>query len=156
MSTASRDAPMTLVCRVRDLRVAIDLAYISEIMRPLPVSPLADMPAFVAGIAVIRGAPTVVVDAGALLVDAGERQWTRFVALRTSGGPVALAVEEVLGVRALDVVGLRALPALLSLVRTETVAAIGIRDRELLVLLDAARIVPESLLASLHATEARP
>lgn len=155
MSTPTRDTAMTLVCRVRELRVAIDLAYVSEIMRPLSVRPLSEMPAFVAGIAVVRGVPTVVVDAGALLADSGAHAWTRFVALRTSAGPVALAVEGVIGVRALEAVDLRDLPPLLSLTRKETVAAIGVRDRELLVVLDAARVVPQSLWASLREAEAR-
>ena len=132
MAIPSRDTATTLVCRVRELRVAIDLAYVSEIMRPLQVRPLADMPAFVAGIAVVRGVPTVVVDAGALLADTGARAWTRFVALRTAGGPVARPDEEVGGLRAMGAVDLR----------------------ELVVVLDAARVVPQSLWASLRATEA--
>jgi purine-binding chemotaxis protein CheW len=146
----SRDIPLTLVCRVRDLRVAIDLAFISETMRPLSVSAVAGMPSFVAGLAVVRGVPTVVVDAGALLASAGAPAWTRFVALRSTAGPVVLAVEAVVGVRALDVASLRALPPLLGLAHTETVAAIGVRDRELLVLLDAARVVPDAVWTALE------
>ena len=54
------------------------------------------------------------------------------------------------GVHALDVPSLRALPSLLTLAHTETVAAIGVRDRELLVLLDAARIVPDAVWTALE------
>lgn len=155
MSTPPRDAATTLIARVRALRVAIDLAYITEVMRPLPVSPVGQMPSFVAGVAIVRGAPTIVVDAGALLAEAEAPAWTRFIALRTSSGPVALAVEGVVGVRALDRGGLRELPPLLAMVRTETIAAIGVRERELLVVLDAARVVPPSAWATLRGMEAQ-
>lgn len=155
MPALSRETPSALVCTVRDLRVAIDLAYVVEIMRPLPIRPLTAMPAFVVGVAIVRGVTTVVVDGGTLLVDPGTRAWTRFVALRTPGGPIALAVEGVVGVRTLDALGMRELPPLLSVVHADTVAAIGVRERELLVVLDAARIVPASTWAAIHEAEAR-
>jgi purine-binding chemotaxis protein CheW len=61
----------TLLCRVRERLCALPLAHVVETMRPLPIEPLGGMPGFVQGIAIIRGAPVPVVDAGALLGSAG-------------------------------------------------------------------------------------
>jgi purine-binding chemotaxis protein CheW len=66
-----------------------------ETMRALPVDVVAGAPAFLRGVAIVRGAPTPVVDLGALV---GQRaEVGRFVTISTGGACVALAVEEVLG-----------------------------------------------------------
>ena len=119
-------------------------------MRPLPVAPLGDAPAFVRGLAIVRGAPAIVVDAARLLGVAGG-QATRFVIVRAGGDRrVALAVEAVLDVRPFAGDELAALPAL---VRADAIAQIGAADAGLVVVLEAARAVPDDVWA---AAEARP
>lgn len=134
----------SLFCRVRARLCAMPLQHVVETMRPLPVEPLAGMPAFVMGLAVVRGQPLPVVDAGALLGDLEDPQHTRFVTLVTGRRNIALAVEAVLGVRELPP-DLQGLPPLLREASAEVVSAIGTLDAELLLLLESARIVPDSV-----------
>ena len=93
----------------------------------------------------IRGSPVPVVDGGSLV---GERvsSATRLVTLKTAARPVALAVDEVIGVRPLAAESMRSLPALLQDTGTDAIEAIGAFDEELLLVLRDTRIVPESVL----------
>ena len=113
---------------------------VAETMRPLPIEPFASMPAFVLGVAVIRGRPTPVVDAGALVGAPAERP-TRFVTIKTGARTCALAVDSVIGIGDLATGSLEALPALLDR-SNGAVSAIGAVDAELLVVLESMRIVP--------------
>ncbi len=141
-----------LLCRVEGRRCGIPLSHVVETLRPLPVEPLAETPAFVLGLAVIRGAPTPVVDAAALLGREGQSP-TRFVVLRTPERRVALAVSAVLGVQTLDGSSLTALPPLLRKAGRELISALGTADGELLLILESVRLVPESVWRRLAAGE---
>jgi chemotaxis signal transduction protein len=68
----------------------------------------------------------------------------RFVTLRVDGRTVALAVDRVFGVRTLDDVVLHDLPPLLGALDQEAFTAIGTLDSGLLLVLGAARLVPEA------------
>lgn len=115
-------------------------------MRPLPVEPLADSPAFLRGIAVIRGAPVAVLDLGRLLGQAKTAP-ARLVTVRAGGRILALAVAEVLGVRRDDEVGSHATVPLLRDVAQESVSTIGTLDSEALLFLDGLRIVAQGVPA---------
>jgi purine-binding chemotaxis protein CheW len=132
---------------------AIPLHHISETMRPLPVEPLAGTPRFVRGASVIRGAPTPVVDLGALL-ERGENGHAcgRFVTVKAGVRRVALAVDAVVGVRSLDSARLEELPPLLRDADADLIEAIATSDMQLLVVLRTGRIVPDQVWAVL-ATE---
>ncbi len=127
------------------------LSCVVEIMRPLPIEPVAGMPAFVLGLAVIRGAPQPVVDLGALLGAGGGGAIGRFVTLRIGKRGVALAVKAVLGVRDLAGAPLEEVPPLLREADAKAVAAIGALDADLLVLLRAGRVLPEEAWRALMA-----
>jgi purine-binding chemotaxis protein CheW len=142
---------LALVCRVRRLLVALPLVHVVETMRPLPIDRISGMPEFVRGVSIVRGAPTPVIDAGKLLGSSDEPTPTRFVVLRAAERVLALSVESALGVSALDTSRSDMLPALLADATPESVAALRVLDRELLVVLRAARIVPESVWSSLDA-----
>jgi purine-binding chemotaxis protein CheW len=101
------------------------------------------MPPFVRGLSVIRGATVPVVDVGALLGLPTEGQATRFVILRTAEHRVALAVEEIVGVRALSSVSLETVPPLLHRTKSRVVALVGRLDASLLIVLQDSRIVPD-------------
>src|SRR5580658_8674545 len=95
------ESGLSLVCRVQNRRCAFPIHYVIETMRPLPSEPVPGAPGFVDGLSIIRGGPVPVVDMARLLgSDAG--QPSRFVCIRTDHGTVALAVDEVLGVRILS------------------------------------------------------
>jgi purine-binding chemotaxis protein CheW len=122
-------------------------------MRPLPVEPLAGAPSFVLGIAIIRGAPTPVVDTAALLGSSGAAP-TRFVTINTGDGAVALAVDAVLGVSQLARDALAGVAPLLREASTDVVASITSLDTALLLVLELSRILPDSAWAAVHATGA--
>jgi len=140
-------APASLLCRVRDLLCALPLAHVGETMRPLEVERLAGAPAFVSGVAVVRGRPTPVVDA-ALLICGEPSNPARYVTLCPGDRPVMLAVDEVMGLVSLPG-GLEPLPSLMRTERVAAVAATGALDGALLVVLDGGRVVPAEAWAAL-------
>lgn len=135
-----------LVTRVGGVACALPIAHVVETMRPLPVEPIRGAHdralAVVDGLAMIRGAPVPVVDARKLLgVPAGAA--TRFVIVRVQQRSIALVVDAVLEVRRIDVDALPGLPPLLSGAQHDLVSAIGALDAELLIVLDAGRVLPD-------------
>jgi purine-binding chemotaxis protein CheW len=139
----------SLVCRVRTRLCALPLERVIETLRPLPIEPLSGAPPFVCGVSIIRGEPLPVVDAG-LVLGAGRARATRLVTLKLDGARgAALAVDAVIGVRAFERSALSELPPLLREAAAETVVALGSLDRELLLLLESGRLVPEAVFASI-------
>jgi purine-binding chemotaxis protein CheW len=129
-----------LIAQVGTLACAIPVEHVVETMRPLPVEPLGEGPAYVRGVAVIRGVPTIVIDAATLLkTSAGAR--SRFVVVRTATRKAALIVDEVSEVRAIAEAELGALPPLARAASGDVIAAIGTIDAELVVVLEAAKLV---------------
>jgi len=144
-----RLAELMLLCRVHQVVCALPLGQVIETLRPLPVEPLAGAPHFVCGISILRGVPVPVVDLGQLLA-AEPVQPSRFVALRTGLHTVAIAVETVLGVRALAGETASKLPPLLRSAASDVIRSLGSLDRELLLVLDSGKLVPDELLARLE------
>ncbi len=136
-----------LVVRVGGRSCALPLAAVLETMRPLPVEPLAEGPAAVLGMAVIRGRPLPVVDARRLF-DAPHPPATRFVTVRLGdgSGQAALVVDAVEGVTELDAASLERLPPLLQDAEAAGVTAVAARDARLVALLDATRMMPPEAL----------
>jgi purine-binding chemotaxis protein CheW len=144
-----------LVVMVGGRACAIPLHHVKEIMRPLPIKPVAGTPGFVRGVSLIRGAPTPVVDLKALLEN-GENSATygRFVTMKLGERRVAIGVDGVVGLRNLDSAQLGELPPILRDVAADLIEAIGICDAQLLLVLRAARIVPDEVWTTLAAAEA--
>jgi purine-binding chemotaxis protein CheW len=97
-------------------------------------------------VSVIRGETVPVVDAATLLgaSSAGAR---RLVVLAVAGRRVALAVDAVLGIEQIAPAALGELPPLLASASHDAVRAVGTLDAELLVVLESARIVPDTTWA---------
>lgn len=148
-------AALSLLCRLRSRLCALPLESVAEIMRPMPVTAVAGAPGFVRGMSLIRGSAVPVVDAGMLLGAEEPPDPTRFVTLNVRKRQVALAVEQVVGIRGLAAVSLQDLPPLLREANADLVRAIGTLDRELLLVLQTARVVPDPVWESLQA-EGRP
>ncbi len=151
LTLAKADNGLALLCRAGAYLCALPLAHVGETMRPLPIEPLAGTPDFVRGVAIIRGTPTPVIDAARLTGDTRSTAATRFVTLKVGERRAALAVDAVLGVRDLGLAEASPLAPLFSHAAGEIVAAMGTLDRELLLVLEAARIVPESVWSALGA-----
>lgn len=139
------DSDLSLLCRVQTRLCALPLAHVVETMRPLPVEPLPGAPSFVRGLSIIRGAAVPIVDV-AHLFNGEASSSGRFVTIAIVDRRAALAVDDVLGVRSIPAASLQALPPLLQ--NTDVVSAIGTLDAELLVVLHAARMMPDNLWPS--------
>ncbi len=145
----SRDAASFLVCRSNSCLCALPLISVAETMRPLAIEPLAAMPPFLLGVSVIRSAPVPIVDTAKLLGSTTPTRPQRIVTVKIGDRLVGLAVESVLGVRAIPLASLNEVPPLLHQVGDDTVSAITRLDAELLLVLESARIVPESVWAAI-------
>jgi purine-binding chemotaxis protein CheW len=122
-------------------------------MRPLAVESLADVPAFVKGVAIIRGIPTPVVDLGAMLGRLNESV-ERFVIIRAGQKQVALCVSTVRGVRDLEpAMMIQELPPLLKDASKDVVEAIGTLDQQVLVILREGWELPAEVWQALTVQE---
>jgi purine-binding chemotaxis protein CheW len=139
-----------LLCRAGTSLCALPLGYVVEIMRMLPIEPVAGAPLCVRGLSIIRGTPTPVVDT-ALLCGGRTAPSHRLVTVRAGTQIVALAVDTVLGVRSIKAD--EPLPPLLQEAANNVVSAIGRLDAELLLFLATARVVSEELLEPLDDNE---
>lgn len=139
-----------LVCRSGDRVCALPLSHVSETLRPLPVTPLPGVDACVLGVTTLRGQAVPVVALAALL-GAALGEPGRFISLRLGQRMAALAVDDVVGVRALPTAMLEETPPLLDGGAEAQLAGIGARDAELLLVLRAARVVPEAVWQALDA-----
>jgi purine-binding chemotaxis protein CheW len=152
MIDASSKQIRTLVVGVKGRLCALPLTHIIEIMRPLSVEPISDVPSFVQGISIIRGIATPVVDLGDLL-GSPKGIVDRFVTLRVGEKQVALSVDSVLGVRELDVSKMGELPPLLQGASKDAIEAMGTLDDQLLVVLSAGWKLPDEVWEPLTAQE---
>jgi purine-binding chemotaxis protein CheW len=148
---ALREAHRILVCRVGSHFCAVPIEQVVETLRPLPVAPLAGMPAFVSGLCILRGQVLPVVDAARLLGTETPLLWERFVTIRVGERSVALAVQGVVGLRSLSSSSLGELPPLLREARADFVAAVGRLDGELLLVLEGLHLLPEPVWTTLAA-----
>jgi purine-binding chemotaxis protein CheW len=137
--------PNALLVRAGARLCALRLAHVVETLRPLPVAPLAGTPAFVLGVAVVRGAPIPVVGLDALLGSAAPREPTRFVVVRAGERRVALAVEEVVGIVDLGDADAEPGSPLLEGAAAGAVEELRSRDDALVVVLAAARLVADDV-----------
>jgi purine-binding chemotaxis protein CheW len=123
---------------------ALPITAVVETMRPLPVSPVAGVPPFVQGVAIVRGEPVPVLDLAAFLGDGAPAAPSRFVTVRAGPRTAALAVGDVVGVAPLDPGDATRLP-LLADACAGAVEALRARDADLVVVLRVARLVPDEV-----------
>jgi purine-binding chemotaxis protein CheW len=163
-----------LLCQVDASYLAIPIEHVIEVTRPLPITRLPDAPSWVAGVSVLRGIATPVVDARKLLIDdaaayGGEHDPVsdnpsdtarrrnipapspRWVALRVDDRRVALAVDAVLHAHTLSPDEGRAVPPLLAASRAIT--SLGTLDGKLLMVLEGALLLASDALASMEGYE---
>ncbi|KAF0243507.1 MAG: hypothetical protein FD180_3291 [Planctomycetota bacterium] len=133
-----------LLIPLDSLSCAIPLSHVLEVLRPLPVERLPGAPDIVSGVAVIRGEPTPVVPLRRLL-GADPAPPSRFVVLRADRRRVALAVDGVAGIERIPAEALNASPPLVSRALAEALEAVAFLDGALLLVLRAARLVPETV-----------
>jgi len=136
---------LALVCRSGTVLLALPLDSVAETMRPLPIEPLTGQPGFVRGVSIVRGAPVPIVDVAMLLGTQAETAPRRVVTLKLGARQVGLALDAVIGVRAVGTEQLRVVPPLLREAAGEAVNGIAALDDQLLLALRGAFIVPPSV-----------
>lgn len=145
-----------LLVRARSWTCALPIRDVVETMRALPVRPVAGVPPFVRGVAMIRGALLPVVNLGTLLGDDSQQVGRRFVTVKVGEDRLAaLEVNEVLGARHVDVALLDLMPPLLSEAMPDLVERLGALDGQILAVLRAAALVSDTLWSELTAKGAR-
>ena len=142
-----------LLCRIGSCIGALAVKDVRETMRPLPIEPLSGAPSFVLGIAIVRGSPTPVIDAGRLLGSSLSSP-ARFISLNLEERAAMLAVDAVLDIRMLPKDILLDTPPLLREADQSLVSVIGALDAKLLVVLEAARLLPDSVWSSIKLEKA--
>jgi purine-binding chemotaxis protein CheW len=135
---------------------AFPLAHVIEIMRPLPLNTIGGSPSFIQGLSIIRDAPVPVVHVGSLLGAASDSPVKRFVTMRDGERRVALGVESVSGVAAIDQRRLQELPALLGNSSADVIDSIGTADARLLVVLRSAHVVPDEVWRAIDDSKKKP
>lgn len=127
---------------------AFPRANVAETMRPLPVEAVLGSPPFLQGLSIIRGNPTPVIDLALLIEGLPTERASRFVTVRNPSGPIALAVDEVVGIREFAEDELADLPAVLTDAH-ERIRGLGRLDGHLLVILETIRLLPEEVFGPL-------
>lgn len=135
---------------------AVPLAHAVETMRPLPVAPVAGMPPYVLGLAVVRGTPTPVVHLARLIGDESSGPVSRWVTVRADHRVLALAVESVLGARRIDPLAMVEVPGLVGSDGARLLESVGRLDGALLVVLRTVRILPAAAWGALAARAEAP
>lgn len=136
-----------LIVRAGGHQYALALPDVVETMRPLTFEPVEGAPPGVRGLAMIRGVPVPVVDLATLLGAVDAQCARRFVCVRAGARRVALAVEEVVGIREFDASTLSQMPPLLHQANPEIIESVGALDAELFLVLKTARLLPEDMVA---------
>jgi purine-binding chemotaxis protein CheW len=145
-TSAITHASSVLVFRCGAILGALPVEDVRETLRPLPVVEIEPAPGFVMGMSMIRGLPTVVINGNRLLSRDGgaisaASSGSRFISLKIPERPVALAVDETLGIRDLPEAAMTALPPLLGAADQGPIEQLARLDGELWMLLSAARLV---------------
>lgn len=146
--SAGATEPVLLV-RTHAFLCAIPIEVVVETMRPLPVRPAPGAPQFVRGLAIVRGAPLPVIDLGALLGAPGELAGGRFITIRSGLRHLVLAVDSVVGVRALNRATLATTPPLLIEALPAQVERLGALDGQTLAVLGTARLLADEVVEAL-------
>jgi purine-binding chemotaxis protein CheW len=136
----------SLLFRAGTVLCAFPAECVIETMRPPPLKVLSGTPHFVTGMAIVRGAPLPVI-AVTRLFGHEEKRPARLVIARVATRRVGFAVDQVVGIRALAAEMLERLPPLLRDASHDAIADIGTLDGELMVVLQAARVVPAEIFA---------
>ncbi|MCK7593364.1 chemotaxis protein CheW [Pseudomarimonas salicorniae] len=132
-------------------RCALPLGQVREVLRPLPLQPIPELPDYVAGLTVLRGHPVPVVDLSSWL-GLARGEVGRWLHLVQGARRLALAVEAVDGVREIEGAEWEAMPCLLRDRDAESaLSRFGEVDGQLLSLVEAARLLPETAWAKLEA-----
>lgn len=136
---------MILLARFEKLLFCLPICDVAEVLRPLPIEPLSELPIFIKGISIIREVPVPVIDMGLLFGISSTQSPSRLIVLNLPERRVALTADEVIGIKEIEPTFLQDALPILGKVRSEIVSAIGVMDSRLLVTLKGGHIVSEEV-----------
>lgn len=128
-----------LMVEIGSQRCGLTIESVAEVMRPLPVQRLEQAPPSVIGISLIRGQGVPVIDLSKLLQNE-PGPVNRFVAVRIGERLCALAVGKVIGIESVASTEWQELPPLFR--DLEAAQGLSVLDRDLVLLLQTARLLP--------------
>lgn len=146
-----------LVFRLNTVVCAIPLKHVSEVMRPLPLDKFASLPHFYAGVSVIRGIPTPVLDLKKTLgVDDEETpsRRERFVLVDSEKQKIACLVDEVLGIEDIDPQFITKTLGFFQKANRDLITGMGTLDQKLLLVLESLVTLPEEFRKDLQELKA--
>ncbi|XYI00071.1 chemotaxis protein CheW [Sorangium sp. So ce1128] len=138
-----------LLVRVHSWFCALPLSVVVETMRALDIRKVDSAPRFIRGLSIVRGTLLPIVDLAALLGSEGG-QGRRLILVRAGERHLALAVDEVLGIRRLDDEALTRTPPLVSSALSEGVEQLGSLDGEALATIEVMRLIPSDVWDALR------
>jgi purine-binding chemotaxis protein CheW len=141
-----------LVVRSSTRVFAFPLTSVFEVTRPLPIEPVPGTPPFLLGLAVIRAIPVPVIDLAKLVGIPKAVSIDRFVVLGRGSRRVAVAAEEVIGLREIENSRLWSLSPILAEADSSVMTSVSVNDCSLLFVLQAARMVPDAFWRDLEPT----
>ena len=154
MTDVAHRARTAILARTGQRTLAIAVEDAIEIMRPMPIEPMPGLPAYVLGTALIRGLPTPVLDLARLLGETTGGPGSRFVIVRDGDRFLALALQQVIGLRAMEAGAWQTLPSLLEGAAPH-VTALGVLPEGLVSLLRTGRLCPSEVWSRVPAAEAQ-
>jgi len=154
-SVKNDESASFVVLRCNRRLCALPVAQVSETMRCQPIDPMPDMPAFLLGVAIIRGLVVPVVDLACVLGAGKSSRHRRFVTIKLGTRRIAFAVDEVIGVRRLLLDATAKTPPLLGLAEAGVIDAMKTLDAELILVLQAAHLIADALWESIEHRDSR-
>jgi purine-binding chemotaxis protein CheW len=144
-------AVQCLLCQVDTSYLALPISHVIEVSRPLPLTRVVDAPEWIAGVAVMRGMVTPVIDARRLLGSppaGGDDRASRWVALRVDRRRVALSVDAVLRAGALPEADRTEITPLVA--SSPLFSALGTLDAKLLLVFSGARLLAQDAASAVE------
>lgn len=128
-----------MLVEAQGIRCALRLEKVDEVTPPLAVQKISGAPDYALGMAMLRGTACPVLDLSHILSGRNSPSVRYFVGLKTSPRPVILAVDEVLGLRNIDMSSLEALPDFLQSIGSRMVVGVTSVDGKMVAVLDPER-----------------
>ena len=130
-----------IIFRIWETRFAVDVGKVVEVMNPVGLDHLPEMPDFVVGLKDVRGEMIPIVDMRDRMGVAPSTKRERMLTVKAGGDKVGLIVDEVLGVQLIDTDDVRRPPVLFRGLKKKFMEGLCGQKDEIIVLLNIDKIL---------------
>ncbi|MFC1769532.1 chemotaxis protein CheW [Nitrospirota bacterium] len=130
-----------LIFRIWETRFAVDVGKVVEVMNPVGLDPIPEMPDFVVGLKDVRGEMIPIVDMRDRMGVAPSTKRDRMFTINVDGDKVGLIVDDVLGVQLIDTDDVRRPPVLFRGLKKKFMEGLCGQKDEVIVLLNIEKIL---------------